>query len=58
VQNLAKDLSSVRAVQAAVGIRKSDGEVGRVDLDGCLLQTMTGSCMLHVRSDMDLLTLA
>jgi hypothetical protein len=38
-------------VQSAVAITSLGREVGRADLEDCLLETMTGSCMLHVRPD-------
>jgi hypothetical protein len=49
LQNLCRDLGSSTIVSSAVGIAKHEGEVGRVDLEDCLLETMTGAYMLWVR---------
>jgi hypothetical protein len=49
VQNLCKDMSSAKTILSAVALMEDHGEVGRVDLEDCLLETMTGGCILHVR---------
>jgi hypothetical protein len=38
-----------QSVRPAVGCMENDDEVGRVDLEDCVLETMTGGCMFWVR---------
>jgi hypothetical protein len=50
VQNLAWGFPGTGA-HSAVCIMLYDGNVGRVDLEDCLQETMAGRCMFYVRPD-------
>jgi hypothetical protein len=41
-------MSMAQAMHIALSLREFDGEVGRVNLEDCLLETMTGCCTFVV----------
>jgi hypothetical protein len=41
-------MSVAKAMHTTVGVREEDGKVASVDLEDCLLQTVTGCCTLVV----------